>query len=71
MAEAKKAAYGCDIAPPVPEGHVLKDSRQRTWTVGRAVGSGGFGAIYLCQNGQHKVIELKVKMVTKMFVMPN
>ena len=64
MAEAKKAAYGCDIAPPVPEGHLLKDSRQRTWTVGRAVGSGGFGAIYLCQNGQHKVIELKVKMVT-------
>jgi len=54
MAEARKAAYGCDIAPPVPEGQILKDSRQRTWTVGRAVGSGGFGAIYLCQNGQHK-----------------
>ena len=62
------AAYGCEMAPPVPPGHTLTDSRQRyhiiiivivyfinyyrIWSVGRAVGSGGFGAIYLCDRGE-------------------
>ena len=46
------AAYGCELAPPVPPGHSLTDSRGRQWSVGRAVGSGGFGAIYLCDRGE-------------------
>ena len=49
------AAYGCERAPPVAEGHKLTDSKQKTWTVGKPIGSGGFGAIYLCDPGQNKV----------------
>lgn len=51
MAEGQKAAYGCSIAPPVPAGTRLVDTQGRDWTTGRAVGSGGFGAIYLCERG--------------------
>ena len=46
MADGQKPAYGCEIAPPVPPGTVLKDTRLKTWTVGKAIGAGGFGAIY-------------------------
>ena len=51
----QKASYGCDTAPPVSEGHVLRDSKQRTWTVGKPIGSGAFGAIYSCDPGERKV----------------
>lgn len=59
------AAYGCDIAPPISEGHNLRDSKQRTWTVGKAIGSGGFGAIYLCQPGNTKVVGDDAEYVVK------
>ena len=65
MPEIHKAAYGCEIAPPVPEGHQLRDSRQKTWTVGRPVGSGGFGAIYLCDHGTHDVVSDEAEYVVK------
>jgi len=55
MAEGQKAAWGCDLAPPVPLGTVLKDTRLKTWTVGKAIGAGGFGAIYLCDRGEQGV----------------
>lgn len=51
MADGQKPAYGCQIAPTVPLGTLLKDTRLRNWTVGKSVGSGGFGAIYLCDIG--------------------
>jgi len=65
MAEGQKAAYGCDIAPPVPPGTVLKDSRLKTWTVGKAIGAGGFGAIYLCDRGEHDSIGDDSEFVVK------
>jgi len=55
MAEGQKAANGCALAPPVPQGTVLKDRRLRSWTVGKAIGAGGFGAIYLCDYGEQGV----------------
>jgi len=51
MAEGQKPAWGCALAPPVPLGTVIKDSRLKTWTIGKAIGAGGFGAIYLCDRG--------------------
>jgi len=65
MAEGQKAAYGCDIAPPVPPGTVLKDSRLKTWTVGKAIGAGGFGAIYLCDRGEQDAIGDDSEFVVK------
>ena len=64
MADGQKAAYGCDIAPPVKEGHKLKDSRQRSWTVGKAVGAGGFGAIYLCDHGEKSLVSPMISSPT-------
>ena len=59
------AAYGCETAPPVSEGHQLQDTKQRTWTVGKPIGSGGFGAIYLCDAGQRKVVGDDAEYVVK------
>ena len=65
MADGQKAAYGCDIAPPVREGHILTDSRRRVWTIGRSVGSGGFGAIYICDHGSRDVVSDDAEYVVK------
>ncbi|XP_037072648.1 serine/threonine-protein kinase VRK1-like, partial [Pollicipes pollicipes] len=34
------------LAPPLPDGLLLTDVSRRTWRLGAAVGSGGFGQIY-------------------------
>lgn len=54
MAEGQKAAPGCELAPPVPLGTVIRDTRLKKWTVGKPIGAGGFGAIYLCDRGEQK-----------------
>jgi len=48
---SKKAQYGCQLAPRLPQGITLTDLRTNPWTVGKAIGSGGFGDIYLCNKG--------------------
>jgi len=65
MAEGQKAAFGCDIAPPVPSGTVLKDNRLKAWTTGKAIGAGGFGAIYLCDRGEQDGIRDDSEFVVK------
>ena len=35
------------LAPTMPEGTVLNDFMKGSWKLGRPVGSGGFGLIYL------------------------
>ena len=45
---SKKAQYGCQLAPRLPQGITLQDVRTQKWTLGKAIGSGGFGDIYLC-----------------------
>ena len=51
----QEARYGCERAPPLAAGHALTDTAGRAWTLGRPVGAGGFGAIYLCDRGHGKV----------------
>jgi len=65
MADGQKPAYGCEIAPPVPPGTVLKDTRLKTWTVGKAIGAGGFGAIYLCDRREQDTIGDDSEFVVK------
>ena len=45
---SKKAQYGCQLAPRLPQGIKLVDVRRQEWRLGKAIGSGGFGDIYLC-----------------------
>lgn len=61
----QKPAWGCEIAPPVPIGTVLKDTRLKTWTVGKPIGAGGFGAIYLCDRGDNGEISNDSEFVVK------
>uniref|UniRef100_A0A672N7P6 non-specific serine/threonine protein kinase n=1 Tax=Sinocyclocheilus grahami TaxID=75366 RepID=A0A672N7P6_SINGR len=32
---------------PLPEGHILTDSEKKSWRIGKIIGKGGFGLIYL------------------------
>ena len=54
---SKKAAYGCQLAPKLPPGEKVKDARGNHWILGRPIGSGGFGDIYLCDQGQEECPE--------------
>lgn len=54
---SKKAAYGCQLAPKLPSGLKVKDARGNHWTLGRPIGSGGFGDIYLCDQGEEECPE--------------
>lgn len=44
----RKAADGYALTTPMPPGEVLTDTAKRQWKIGKAVGTGGFGMIYLC-----------------------
>ena len=54
---SKKAAYGCQLAPKLSPGLKVKDARGNHWVLGRPIGSGGFGDIYLCHQGQEECPE--------------
>ena len=38
---------GHQLAAPLPQGTTLTDFKKQNWVVGKPVGSGGFGLIYL------------------------
>ena len=61
---SKKAQYGCQLAPRLPPGIILKDVRDQKWILGKAIGSGGFGDIYLCS--QSDVCDDNSKFVVKL-----
>ena len=48
MSGAPVGVDGCRLAPPVPLGTSLRDTRGKTWVVGAKLGAGAFGAIYNC-----------------------
>jgi len=43
----KVAADSHSLAKQLPEGAVLKDLMKGEWKVGKPIGSGGFGLLYL------------------------
>ena len=45
--------------------NVLKSVRGRDWTIGKPLGQGGFGAIYLVQLGEHKKVDDGAEYVVK------
>uniref|UniRef100_A0A8D2H7V9 Protein kinase domain-containing protein n=1 Tax=Urocitellus parryii TaxID=9999 RepID=A0A8D2H7V9_UROPR len=54
---------------PLPEGKVLDDVEGKQWVLGKMIGSGGFGLIYLCfhlflsgcLSFNYKALEIKKK----------
>ncbi len=53
---AKKgaAAKGHKLAEKFPEGLTLTDFMKKKWCLGKPIGSGGFGLIYLASMGETK-----------------
>ncbi|XP_038607763.1 serine/threonine-protein kinase VRK2 [Tachyglossus aculeatus] len=44
---APKSQVKCKLPIPLPEALILKDTEGKSWRLGRMIGSGGFGLIYL------------------------
>lgn len=49
MAPPKKSS----LPIPLPEGFVLRDTQRKHWRLGRIIGQGGFGLIYLGEAPRH------------------
>jgi len=50
----KTAANGYKMPDPIPAGEVVRSNTKETWTIGKSIGVGGFGEIYLCSAGEGK-----------------
>lgn len=48
----KKTASGYKMPDPIPAGEVVRSNTKEVWTVGKSIGVGGFGEIYLCSAGE-------------------
>ena len=48
----KKGAY--EMPPPLPAGERLSDISRDQWCLGKSIGKGGFGEIYLASKGKGK-----------------
>jgi len=57
-----KAAFGCKLAPSVPKGTVIQDIKQNKWRIGKPIGSGAFGDIYLASYDGREEEEQVVKV---------
>jgi len=62
MDHADGPALGCKLAPKIPPGTVLHDVKQKKWVVGKPIGSGAFGDIYLARYADREEEEYVVKV---------
>jgi vaccinia related kinase len=53
------------LAKPLPEGLVLKDLMKGEWKVGKPIGSGGFGLLYLAQQNSTSPVSDNAQYVIK------
>ena len=54
----KKKAY--EMPPPIPAGEKLRDTGGTEWSLGKSVGKGGFGEIYLASKGKTEDYVVKI-----------
>lgn len=65
-AKGAKKKGGYQMPEKFAEGHVLKDIYKTNWTLGKPIGQGGFGLIYLAYKGEAKgTAEYVVKIEPK------
>jgi hypothetical protein len=45
-----RKANGYKMPPPIPKGHIVKNSNEKNkaWEIVDSIGKGGFGEIYSC-----------------------
>ena len=43
----RKAANGYRLPDPIPEGTIIQGQGKKSWKIGKSIGVGGFGEIYL------------------------
>lgn len=60
-----KAVTGHQLASTLRKGTELKDLRKKSWYLGEAIGSGGFGLIYLADDDKNSTGNDKAKFVIK------
>ncbi|KAA0203869.1 hypothetical protein HAZT_HAZT000252 [Hyalella azteca] len=59
------AASGYKLPDPIPEGQVITDIAKNVWVLGKSIGQGGFGEIYLASNDSSRVVTDGDKFVVK------
>ncbi|XP_077998410.1 serine/threonine-protein kinase VRK1-like [Glandiceps talaboti] len=64
-APKKRQPKGHKLPEHFPEGTVLTDIQKRQWQLGKSIGCGGFGEIYLAQNDTSKPVGSNAENVVK------
>ncbi|XP_077537089.1 serine/threonine-protein kinase VRK1-like isoform X2 [Haemaphysalis longicornis] len=64
-AAPRKAANGHRLPDPLPAGEILTDLCRKQWRLGKAVGLGGFGEIYLASDVVSKPVDANAAFVVK------
>uniref|UniRef100_A0A1B6CHP2 non-specific serine/threonine protein kinase n=1 Tax=Clastoptera arizonana TaxID=38151 RepID=A0A1B6CHP2_9HEMI len=59
------AANGLPLPNPIREGEFLTDLSKKTWKLGRSIGLGGFGEIYLASDDLNRPVSQNAKYVIK------
>ncbi|XP_043281198.1 serine/threonine-protein kinase VRK1-like [Venturia canescens] len=59
------AAFGCRLPTRLPAGEILTDITQNQWRLGKPIGCGGFGDIYLASNDIDHNVSDDAKYVIK------
>ncbi|KAF2365167.1 Protein kinase domain [Trinorchestia longiramus] len=59
------AANGFKLPDPIPEGQVITDMAKNVWVLGRSIGQGGFGEIYLASDDSTRPVNDTDKFVVK------
>ncbi|XP_029691207.1 serine/threonine-protein kinase VRK2 isoform X2 [Takifugu rubripes] len=62
MAPPKKGS----LPKPLPEGFILSDSQKKKWRLGKVIGQGGFGLIYLASEDVGRPVASDTAFVIKM-----
>ncbi|XP_055018975.1 serine/threonine-protein kinase VRK1 isoform X2 [Boleophthalmus pectinirostris] len=67
MAPTKK----CTLPKPLPEGFILTDTEPKSWRLGRIIGQGGFGLIYLASPDVERPVSADSQFVVKVEYLEN
>ncbi|KAK7792562.1 hypothetical protein R5R35_008660 [Gryllus longicercus] len=59
------APNGNKLPDPIREGEILTDSSGKSWKLGRSIGIGGFGEIYLASDEIHRNVSSNTRYVIK------
>ena len=55
-----KKKNGYQMPEKFDEGFILKDIFKTSWTLGKPIGQGGFGLIYLCKYNKYRATSFKL-----------